>query len=147
MKIVSACLAGIKCRYDGEAKPCPKIIELVKQGMAVPVCPEQLGGLSTPRFAQEVQGGSGEEVLDGKCKVINKEGIDVTENFLKGAEETLKIAQLIGAKEFIGKSKSSSCGCSKIYDGTFSDKLIKGDGVTTAFLKRNGIKVITEEDF
>lgn len=145
MKIVSACLAGIKCRYDGKTKPCLKIIELVKQSQAFPVCPEQLGGLPTPRIAQEIQGCSGEEVLDGRCKVINKEGRDVTENFLKGAKETLIIAQAIGAKEFIGKSKSPSCGCGEIYDGTFSDKLIKGNGVTAAFLKRNGIKVITEE--
>ena len=146
MKIVSACLAGIKCRYDEKTKPCLKVIELVKQGMAVPVCPEQLGGLPTPRIPQEIQGCSGEEVLDGKCKVINKEGIDVTENFIKGAEEVLKIARLTDAEEFIGKSKSPSCGCGQTYDGTFSGKLIKGDGVTTALLKRNGIKVITEED-
>lgn len=146
MKIVSACLAGIKCRYDGETKPCSKIIELVQQGKAVPVCPEQLGGLPTPRIPQEIQGCSGEEVLDGKCKVMNKEGTDVTENFIKGAEETLKIARLVSAEEFIGKSKSPSCGCGRVYDGTFSGKLIEGDGVTTAFLKRNGIKVITEED-
>jgi len=146
MKIVSACLAGIKCRYDGETKPCPRIIELVKQGMAIPVCPEQLGGLPTPRVPQEIQGGSGEEVLDGRCKVLNREGRNVTENFLRGAEETLRIARLFSAEEFIGKSKSPSCGCNQTYDGSFSGKLIEGDGVTTALLKRNGIKVITEED-
>lgn len=146
MKIVSACLAGIKCRYDGGTKPCPKIIELVKTGMAIPVCPEQLGGLTTPRISQEIQGGSGEEVLDGRCKVLNKEGRNVTENFLRGAEETLRIARLFSAEEFIGKTKSPSCGCGQIYDGSFAGKLIVGDGVTTALLKRNGINVRNEEN-
>ena len=146
MKIVSACLAGIKCRWDGEARPCPRIIELVKKGMAIPVCPEQLGGLPTPRIPQEIQGESGEKVLDGKCKVLNKNKEDVTDKFIKGAEEILKIARLVNAEEFIGKSKSPSCGCGKTYDGTFSGNLIEGDGVAAALLKRNGIKVITEED-
>ena len=146
MKLVSACLLGIKSTWDGKSKKDEKIIELSKKEILIPVCPEQLGGLPTPRIPQEIQGCSGEKVLDGKCKVKNKTGKDVTKQFIKGAKETLKIAKLFKVKEFIGKSKSPSCGCGEIYDGSFSGKLIKGDGVTTALLKRNGIRVITEKD-
>ncbi len=146
MKLCSACLLGVACRYDGKVKPNQKVLDLLKEEVLIPVCPEQLGGLKTPRIAQEQQGMSGEDVLDGRCKVLNKEGQDVTEKFLKGAKETLNLAKLYEIKEFIGKCRSPSCGCGKIYDGTFSGTLIKGDGVTTALLKRNGIKVITEED-
>jgi uncharacterized protein YbbK (DUF523 family) len=136
-KLMSACLLGIKCRWDAKFKPCEKAIELFKKGNIIPVCPEQLGGLPTPRIPQEVQ-------KDGR--VLNKEGEDVTGKFKKGAEETLKIAQLLGIKEFIGKSKSPSCGFGKTYDGTFSDILIKGNGITADLLSKNGIKVITEKD-
>ena len=132
--------------WNGKSKPCQEVINLVKQGKAIPVCPEQLGGLKTPRIPQEIQGGTGKDVLDGKCKVMNKNREDVTQQFIKGAEETLKIAELAGAKEFIAKSKSPSCGCGVTYDGTFSGTLIKGDGVTVAFLKRKGINVVTEEE-
>lgn len=146
MKLCSACLLGIKCRWNGKRKPSKKVINLAKKEILIPVCPEQLGGLSTPRAPQEIQGCSGEKVLDGKCKVRNKEGKNVTKEFIKGAKEVLKIAKLYGAKEFIGKSKSPSCGYGKTYDGTFTGKLIKGNGVTTAFFKRNGVKVITEKE-
>ncbi|MFA7170105.1 MAG: DUF523 domain-containing protein [Candidatus Paceibacterota bacterium] len=146
MKIVSACLCGINCAWNGKSKPSQKVIELIKTGEIIPVCPEQLGGLSTPRVPQEIQGYSGEDVLAGKCKVTNKNGEDVTAHFIRGAEETLRIAKLVGATEFIAKSKSPSCGCGSTYDGTFSGTLIEGDGVTTAFLKQHGIKVTSEED-
>lgn len=136
MKIVSACLAGINCRLDGTARPCQKIINLVTQGEAMPVCPEQLGGLSTPRPPTEQIGN----------KVVTKEGKDVTAAFKRGAQETLKLAKLINCEEAILKSKSPSCGCGQIYDGTFSGKLIEGDGILTALLKKNGISVKTEED-
>ncbi|MCX6748631.1 MAG: DUF523 domain-containing protein [Candidatus Pacearchaeota archaeon] len=135
MKITSACLAGVKCMWDGEAKPCEKVIELVKQGKAIPVCPEQFGGLPSPRIPAEQKGE----------RVIRKEGVDVTIQFEKGAEETLKIAQLINCKEAILKSKSPSCGSGKIYDGSFSGKLIDGDGITAKLLKKAGIKILTEE--
>lgn len=136
MKIVSACLAGIKCRWDGGARPCQKVIELIKKGEAIPVCPEQLGGLSTPRVPAEQRGD----------KVFSKESKDVTAQFIKGAEESLKIAKLVNCKEAILKSKSPSCGSGMIYDGSFSGKLIKGDGVFTKLLKKNNIKVFTEKD-
>ena len=147
MKLISACLLGIKCAWDGKDNyKSDKAIELLNSETLIPVCPEQLGGLKTPRAPQEIQGGTGEDVLDKKCKVLNRNGEDVTQQFITGAEETLKIARQFHIEEFIGKSKSPSCGCGQIYDGTFSRRLVKGDGVTTALLKRNGIRVITEED-
>lgn len=136
MKIVSACLAGVKCRYDGSAKPCQKVIELVKEGKAIPVCPEQLGGLTTPRIPSEQKGN----------KVFTKDRKDVTPEFKEGADEALKIAKLIGCKEAILKSKSPSCGSGEIYDGTFSGKLIKGDGVFAQLLKKNSIQIFTENE-
>jgi uncharacterized protein YbbK (DUF523 family) len=133
MKIVSACLAGLKCRWDGEARLCEKVVELVKQGKAVPVCPEQLGGLTTPRDPAEQRGD----------RVFTKTGEDVTSNFERGAEEALKVAKLSGCDEAILKSKSPSCGSGKVYDGTFSGKLVEGDGVFAKLLKKNGIKVVS----
>jgi uncharacterized protein YbbK (DUF523 family) len=146
VKLISACLLGIKCAWDGQdIYKSDKAIELSNSEMLMPVCPEQLGGLRTPRAPQEIQGATGEDVLDGKCKVLNINGEDVTQKFINGAEETLKIVKLFHIEKFIGKSRSPSCGCGQIYDGTFSRALIYGDGVTTALLKRNGISVITEE--
>jgi len=147
MKLISACLLGIGCAWSGDDKyKNQRAIELLKVETLIPVCPEQLGGLSTPRAPQEIQGGVGEDVLNGRCKVMNKNGEDVTREFVRGAEETLKIAEQFKAKEFIAKSGSPSCGCSQIYDGTFSGRLMEGDGVTTALLIRNGIRIIPEED-
>jgi uncharacterized protein YbbK (DUF523 family) len=136
MKIVSACLAGINCRYDGESRPNELIVKLVIKGKAIPVCPEQLGGLPTPRTPAENRG----------TKAFTKDGRNVTKEFIKGAKEGLKIAKLCRCKEAILQSKSPSCGCGKIYDGTFSGKLISGDGIFAKLLKQNGIKVITEND-
>lgn len=136
MKLCSACLLGIRCRYDGKSKPDKRIIGLSRKEALIPVCPEQLGGLSTPRENSEIKG----------KRVITASGKDKTENMKKGAKETLKIAKLFNIKQAILKQKSPSCGCGKIYDGTFSGKIIKGDGITTALLKKNKIKVISEED-
>ena len=138
MKLCSACLLGIKCRYDGNSKQNEKIIAFSKKETLIPICPEQLGGLSTPRVPCEQNQKSG--------KVMTKDGKDLTKNFIVGAEECLKIAKLFNIKEAILKQNSPSCGCGKIYDGSFSGKLIKGDGVTTTLLKKNNIKVISEED-
>ncbi|MCD6115165.1 DUF523 domain-containing protein [bacterium] len=147
MKLCSACLLGIRCTWDGKDRyKNKKVIELSKKEVLIPICPEQLGGLPTPRIPQEIQNGTGDDVLNGKCKVLNKEGKDVTVYFIRGAREVLKIAKLLGIKEFIAKQKSPSCGCGKTYDGTFTGTLIKGDGVTTALLKKHGIKVISEEN-
>jgi len=136
MKICSACLLGVNCRWDGKNKPNEKILELSKKEILIPVCPEQLGGLPTPREPSE-------QKLE---KVFTKSGKDVTKNFIKGAEEVLRIAKLLNIKEAILKQKSPSCGSGQIYDGTFSDNLIEGDGVTASLLKNNGIKVISEEE-
>ncbi len=148
MKLVSACLLGIRCNWNGtDEYRNEKIIKLLKNEVLIPICPEQLGGLKTPRIPQEIQSGTGEDVLNGKSRVKNKAGEDVTLEFIRGAEEALKIARQYNIKEFIGKSRSPSCGCGLIYDGSFSGKLIRGDGVTSALFKRNGIKVIDEEDW
>jgi len=136
MKLCSACLLGIKCRYDGKSARNRKVIMLLKAETLIPVCPEQLGGLPTPREPAEIRG----------KRVVTRSGKDVTENFKRGAKEVLKIAKLYGIKEAIMKQGSPSCGCGEIYDGTFSSKTIKGDGVTTALLKKNGIKVISEKE-
>ena len=145
VKLCSACLLGIKCRYDGRDKPNAKVLDLAKKEILIPVCPEQLGGLSSPRDPSEAAG-IGSEVLDGKAKVVTRAGKDVTQNFIKGAEEVLKLAKLFNIKEAILKQRSPSCGCGKIYDGTFSNTLIDGDGVASALLKRNSINVISEEE-
>ena len=145
MKLCSACLLGLECRYDGKSnleKASEQLLQEFRNGNVIPVCPEQLGGLPTPRIPSEIQGGmSGESVLDGRCKVLDKNREDVTSQFIREAYEVLKIAQSLGVKEYIGVQKSPSCGCGKTYDGTFTKTLIDGDGVTTALLKRNGISV------
>lgn len=146
MIIVSACLAGLNCIYKLEDKTNSKIVQLVREGKAIPLCPEQLGGLPTPRPASGNQGDSSEDVLDGKCKVLNENGDDVTDNFIRGAHEILRFVEKYKIKEFIGKQKSPSCGCGKVYVGTHPKKLIEGDGITTTLLKRNGIKVLSEDD-
>jgi len=146
MKLVSACLIGINCNYKGESKLNQKVFEEFRKGELYSVCPEVLGGLPVPRPGSETKYGTGLDVINGTAKVISKNGSDITDSFVKGAHEVLKIAQTIGAKEAILKARSPSCGCGKVYDGTFSDKLIDGDGVTTALLKKYGIKVITDEE-
>ena len=136
MIIVSACLAGIKCAFDGESRSCQKVIDLVREGKAIPLCPEQLGGLPTPRLPAEKR-------LERVCR---EDGKDVTEEFRRGGEETLRIAKLVNCKKAILKGNSPSCGSGLIYDGTFSGTLIEGDGVCAALLKKNNIKVYTEEE-
>jgi uncharacterized protein YbbK (DUF523 family) len=136
MIIVSGCLAGLQCRYDGGAKPSAEVMRLVAEGQALPLCPEQLGGLTTPRLPAEITGG----------RVIRKDGVDVTAEFQRGAEEGLKLAQLAGARLAILKARSPSCGAGQIYDGTFSGTIIRGDGVFAALCRAHGIEVKTELD-
>lgn len=147
MKVISACLVGCQCRYDGDDNLIREFQEMVERGEAVFVCPEQLGGLSTPRPPAEIVGGTGEDVLAGRAKVITDGGEDVTHQFLKGAEQALQMAQLVGAKEAILKERSPSCGSALIYDGTFTAGKRAGDGVTSALLKRHGIDVYSEETY
>jgi len=136
MKLVSACLAGINCRYDGKSRPNPKVVEMVKRGEAIPVCPEQLAGLPTPRENSEIRDG----------RVFSVSGKDETMQMKRGAEETLKIAKLVGAKEAIFKARSPACGKGKVYDGSFSGKLAEGNGMAAGLLVRHGIKVVTDEE-
>jgi uncharacterized protein YbbK (DUF523 family) len=144
-KIVSACFAGVHCRFDQRHCLVEKIHELVQKGEAIPVCPEQLGGLSTPRNPAEIVGGDGDDVLDGKARVIDNQGNDVTEAFLRGAHEALRLAKAVGAKEAILKERSPSCGSNMIYDGTFTGSKKPGVGVTAALYRRHGIRVYSEE--
>lgn len=142
-RLVSACLLGVNCRYDGGNSRNENALKQQETDELIPVCPEEAGGLPTPRPAVEIVGGDGNDVLDGKAKVMTADGQDKTEQFLKGAQHALELAQSQGATSVIFKSRSPSCGCGKIYDGSFSGTLITGDGVTAALLKRHGIKVIS----
>ena len=131
--IVSACLAGINCNYRGGSSENAEVAELVKKGRAIPVCPEQLGGLTTPRPPAEIKNGN----------VITNEGVDVTEAFRRGAAEVLMVCKKYNCKKAILKSGSPSCGCGKIRNGDFDGTLIDGDGITAALLKEHGIEVTT----
>ncbi len=149
--LVSACLLGFKCNYKGG---CAKEYEenpefwhgVIDSYEVIPVCPEQLGGLSTPRVPSELLG-SAEDVFALKAKVISKESLDVTKNFIKGAKETLRIGNLAKISFAVLKSRSPSCGKGKIYDGTFSGCLISGSGLTTSLLQKNGVQVLSENEF
>jgi len=136
MIIVSACLAGVNCAYDGKHRACEKVMELVRKGEAIPVCAEQLGGLPTPRVPAEIQ----------KGKVINQMGMDVTENFVRGAKEAVTITKLANCKKAILKAHSPSCGFGIIYDGTFSHTKVKGNGIFAEMLIQEEIEVMTEQD-
>nr|VFK22679.1 MAG: Uncharacterized conserved protein YbbK, DUF523 family [Candidatus Kentron sp. LPFa] len=135
MKLCSACLLGVDCRYDGGNNKNEKILRLLRRETLIPICPEQLGGLPTPRVPAEQR----------EQRVVTEKGDDVTENFHKGAREALRLARLYGVQEAILKQRSPSCGVGQIYDGTFSGRVIAGNGVTAALLQENGLKVISEE--
>lgn len=122
-------------------------MKLIEEKKAFTVCPELLGGFSTPREPAEIIGGNGEDVLDGKAKVIEKSGRDVTELYIKGAYITLKKAIDVNATVVVLKEYSPSCGSSMIYNGEFIGEIIAGNGVTAALLKRNGLQVISEKQF
>ncbi|WP_050180078.1 DUF523 domain-containing protein [Domibacillus robiginosus] len=145
MMLVSSCLAGMKVRYNGTDRLDERIRQLVQEKKAIMVCPELLGGFQTPRPPAEIVGGTGEDVLDGRAKVINKFGHDVTDMYVAGAMKTLQTAQEVGATTVVLKENSPSCGSSEIYNGSFSGEKRAGAGVTTALLRRNGIRVLSEE--
>ena len=135
--LVSACLLGEPCRYDGKAQPCPAVIEMAKNHELVPICPEQLGGLPTPRTPSEIQ-------ADGR--VIDANGIDRTMAFETGAREALRIAREHGCKRAILKENSPSCGVHRIYDGTFTGTLVPGMGIAAALLAKEGMDVSSDSD-
>ncbi len=132
--LISACLMGVKCRYDGKTKPLDCLEELNGRYTLIPVCPEVYGGLPTPRVPAERQGN----------RIITQDGRDVTENYRQGAQEALLIAQMTGCACALLKERSPSCGSGTIYDGTFTGSLCHGDGVCGALLKANGIEVLGE---
>lgn len=136
--LVSACLLGLNCRYSGERKADERVLELVdnRDVVLIPVCPEQLGGLATPREPAERRGQS----------VRNRKGEDVTGAFYRGAGEALRLAQLYGCTLALLKERSPSCGSGNIYDGSFTGTVTDGDGVTAELLKKNGIRVVGEGD-
>lgn len=138
--LVSACLVGVNCKYNGGNNLNLEILKLVQEGKAILVCPEQLGGLSTPRNPSEI-------VDRISSKVVASDGTDVTKEYQKGAYETLKIANLYQVKKAILKSKSPSCGNTTIYDGTFTHTLTGGEGITTKLLRENGIEVVNEDEY
>jgi len=135
MKLISSCLVGINCRYDGTNCLNEKGRKLAAREALIPVCPEQLGGLGTPGEPMRILGGGGSDVLNGTAKVVNARGEDVTAHLVKGAEEVAKIATMFGVREAIMKADSPSCGCDESLEG-----------VMTAMLKRKGIRVIKEEE-
>ena len=134
--LVSACLLGVCCRYDGESKPNADVIALRDRFVLLPICPEEDGGLPTPRTPSERVGD----------KVLMRDGCDVTKNYMKGAELALERARTFGCTAAILKARSPSCGKGKIYDGSFSGALTDRDGVTAELLASHGIKVYTEEE-
>ena len=145
--LLSACLAGIPCVYDGTNKFHPVFARMHKRKEALIFCPEVLGGLKIPHSPSEIVGGDGFDVLEGKTRVLSKEGKDVTAFFLKGAQRVLGLAKKYHMKRALLKSKSPSCGCGWIFDGTFSKKLVPGYGLTAALLKKNGIEVISDVEY
>lgn len=132
--LVSSCLLGLDCRYCGDNSFSESVSALSQSHILIPVCPEQMGGLPTPRAPLERAGG----------KVVDKDGHNFTKAMEKGAEEVIKIAGLLSCTHAITKSKSPSCGCGIIYDGNFSGHLIEGNGITTERLLAAGIEVTDE---
>ena len=132
--LVSACLLGVECRYNGRGVLIPQAEELMKRHHLIPVCPEIMGGLATPRTPAERSDG----------QVLTKDGTDVTDAYEKGAGQVLMLARLYGCEAAILKERSPSCGSGQIYDGTFTGTLMEGDGVCAACLKKHGIRVYGE---
>lgn len=132
--LVSACLLGVNCRYAGNGQALKEISELMEIAELIPVCPEILGGLPTPRPPAECSAG----------RVICQDGADVSEAFMRGAQETLRLARLFGAERALLKERSPSCGYGQIYDGKFEKRLVAGNGVTAGLLSENGIHIYGE---
>ena len=134
--LVSACLCGLPCRYDGSVSALPAALELVRQARAIPVCPEQLGGLPTPRLPIELRDG----------RAFDKEGRDLTALVAMGARAAADLAGLAGCKAALLKARSPTCGSGRIYDGAFSGTLIPGDGMLAGRLRAMGLELVSEED-
>lgn len=142
MILVSACLLGIKCRYDGQSVRNDDLLALIHETAFIPVCPEQLGGLPTPRMPAEIVNGDGFDVLNGRSLVVNSKGENITAEFLKGADEVIRIVKMMNIDTTIMKEKSPSCGVSYIKR---NNVLVNGMGITSALLTERGIRVISSD--
>lgn len=145
MIIVSSCLAGMKVRYNGTDCLDQGIRHLLDKGKAVAVCPELMGGFSTPREPAEIIGGDGKAVLGGQARVVDRTGNDVTSMYVEGAYAALEKARSLAATLVVLKENSPSCGSSMIYNGEFAGVKVPGEGVTAALLRLHGIEVISED--
>jgi uncharacterized protein YbbK (DUF523 family) len=146
--LVSSCLLGLAVRYDGRGVPQERLIHHMNEGNLFFFCPEQYGGLPTPREPAEIEPGkTAQDVLDGTAKIITKSGVDVTEPFMKGAREMLELCKKLAIDTVILKQNSPSCGHGVVYDGTFTGQKIQGNGLTAQLLENNGIKVYSEQDY
>ncbi len=140
--LVSACLLGTACRYDGKACRSATSDSLEAGGVVLlPFCPEVAGGLGIPREPAEICGGDGYDVLAGRARVVNRAGVDVTANYVAGARAACRLCQKEGIETAILRARSPSCGTTAIYDGYFRQKLRSGPGVTAALLQQNGVAV------
>ena len=146
MIIVSACLLGLNTKYDGKTNTCTMLQQYCTSGKFIPVCPEQLGGLPTPRSPMEIIEGSGQDVLLGRCVVREEQGEEVTSKFILGAEEVLKMVKMLSVTAAILKERSPSCGVNYIYNGSFSHRKIPGQGVLSALLREYNIPIFSEEE-
>ncbi len=141
MVAISACLTGVKCRYNGTSSFNSELMEKAFDSFFA-VCPEVLAGLETPRVPCEIFGGSGEDVLFGTAKVVTKDGEDLTEKFIAGSKKALDLCVQKGVQKAYLQAKSPSCGCGKIYDGSFQGNVVYGNGVFVALLLQAGIEVV-----
>jgi uncharacterized protein YbbK (DUF523 family) len=144
--LVSACLQGTCCNHEGRASSRPRVGRLAEYARLVPICPEVVGGLTTPRPAAEISGGDGADVLDGTARVRTAAGDDVTAAYMRGAAAAVELARATGATRAVLKARSPSCGTVDVYDGTFTRSLHAGSGVTAAALRAAGIEVVSDED-
>jgi len=146
MIAISSCLLGEDCKYNGNNNYNIRLAELIEDKEIISICPELLGGLSIPRPPAEIQGGEGKDVLEGTARVVDKEGNDITDNFIEGAKRSLALIKKRGCTLAILKARSPSCGSRLIYDGDFIGAKRVGAGVTTALLQKEGIEVFNEEE-
>ena len=143
--LVSACLLGVNTKYNGKSNYNADVLALDQKVIFIPICPEQLGGLPTPRSQVEIEFGDGNDVLAGRARVVTADGEERTASFLLGARETLQLAVILGADAALLKARSPSCGYGEIYDGTFHGGRKSGNGVAATLLIQAGIPVFTEE--
>lgn len=145
--MVSACLLGVACAHDGRPRLDEELAGALAGGAVLPVCPEQLGGLPTPRPPAEIAGGSGAEVLRGRARVLTARGHDVTRQYLRGAREVCRLAGMAGCSGAVLRPRSPACGPASHYDGSFASRLVRGMGVTAGALSERGVLVLTPKDY